>query len=352
MLGKVHGPYMGKDGFKRMIIVHHNEQGQIIKRASITYDKYLKEVEQGLHSYEKWVRPIKIKKKHDYKKYNYYTKQSEKEYKTLTCHYYETVFSRFVSLNNNNPLFCSKGCYEKQKRKSARQSLVIKYDKQIVVKINAKKDDPHYVIYEQIPGNKQTLFIPASKCQLVLSEDTQRKTVFRLQYDRADAVRIRPVPGYKKLFWITETGVFVSKRTKNILTQETSKAGYKVHSTRLGGRYSENKLLRIHRCVADGFIPNPDNKPFVNHIDAVKINNHYTNLEWCTPKENSEHAAKMGLIAILRGEDSSSSTLTNAQAKSIRDVYRGGGISNYDIASLLDISYSIVRNITSGTTYV
>ena len=96
-------------------------------------------------------------------------------------------------------------------------------------------------------------------------------------------------------FYVSNKGRVINKKTGNILKGDISGSGYQRVQLFYHGK--TKKFLR-HRLVAIYFIPNDDpiNKTIVNHIDGNKHNNHYTNLEWVTPSENTLHALRLGLL--------------------------------------------------------
>ena len=97
------------------------------------------------------------------------------------------------------------------------------------------------------------------------------------------------------------------------------------------------KNKRVHRLIAESFIPNPQNKAHVNHIDGNKLNNTVTNLEWNTPKENTNHSIKLGFHNPSRLRNSAviqickDSGKTIAEFFSIHEAERSTGIANQNI---------------------
>lgn len=116
----------------------------------------------------------------------------------------------------------------------------------------------------------------------------------------------KPIENYNSLYEVNEKGEIRSlyhwnghkyeKRKKPyILKQTNTTTGYKKVELAKDGK---KKSLRVHRLVATAFIPNPMNKPYINHIDGNRINNCVENLEWCTQHENVVHAYETGLNKI------------------------------------------------------
>ena len=94
--------------------------------------------------------------------------------------------------------------------------------------------------------------------------------------------------GYK----ISNTGEIILPNGK-IAKQYVSSSGYKTIWIHINGKRNNHPML-VHRLVAEAFIPNPENKPEVNHIDCNKCNNWVGNLEWCTRKDNVHYAISLG----------------------------------------------------------
>lgn len=103
--------------------------------------------------------------------------------------------------------------------------------------------------------------------------------------------------------------------------------------------------FKIHRLVAMYFIPNPNNKPEVNHIDGDKSHNEIWNLEWATRTENMQHAVRTGLHKALLGEDHPEAIYTNNQIREVCELAVTGKYSVVEISEMTKIDRSTVSNI-------
>lgn len=107
---------------------------------------------------------------------------------------------------------------------------------------------------------------------------------------------------------------------------------------------NKGKKFRIHRLVAETFIPNTLGKEQVNHIDGNKKNNCVSNLEWVTPKENIRHAIENDLSSIKYGSKNLASKLKEEDVKYIREN-AGINKSVKELSEIYNISTTTIYNI-------
>ena len=98
------------------------------------------------------------------------------------------------------------------------------------------------------------------------------------------------------VYQISNLGNIKSLSRKHQLNDKLLKPNKQEYLSVSISKDGKSKRFKIHRLIAIEFIPNPENKPIVNHIDGNKYNNAIYNLEWCTHAENCNHAIETGLV--------------------------------------------------------
>lgn len=119
----------------------------------------------------------------------------------------------------------------------------------------------------------------------------------------------KDIKGYEGIYQVSNKGrikslsrklwngnsYFVSK--EKVLKAAIDNVGYP--TVVLYGKDNTHKTVRVHRLVAEAFIPNPNNDRVVNHLDGGRTNNNVDNLEWCSHKHNTQYAVNMGKFNCL-----------------------------------------------------
>ena len=113
----------------------------------------------------------------------------------------------------------------------------------------------------------------------------------------------------------------------------------------------KEKAFKIHRLVAEAFIPNPENKPEVNHKYGMKFDCYFENLEWATPKENMKHAMNTGLSPT--GTNRNTAKLTKEDVKFIREHYipRHPKFGAAAFARRFNVLRSSIQDVIKGKSY-
>lgn len=111
----------------------------------------------------------------------------------------------------------------------------------------------------------------------------------------------------------------------------------------------ECKNFTLHRLIAKAFIPNPHNKPEINHINGIKTDNRIDNLEWVTTKENVIHAETIGLRNKNRanGEKNGASKLTEKQVIDIREKFKTNKYTKLSLAKEYNVGQTLIGYIIS-----
>jgi len=167
---------------------------------------------------------------------------------------------------------------------------------------------------------------------------------------------MKDIKGYEGLYSVTEDGRVLSHSRswmagRKLSTRTTNKEKFLTKSLTRSGYYtvgltkknkSRNRFL--HRLFAQAFLPNPENKPCINHKNGIKLDNRIENLEWVTHTENTQHAFRTGLIK-NSGENHALHKLNEKQVIAIRSEYKGKrkGIKQSEFAKRYNVSESCIQ---------
>ena len=171
----------------------------------------------------------------------------------------------------------------------------------------------------------------------------------------------KDIPGYEGLYQASTLGnirsldKIVPKWNKpykrkvkgKILKKNLINGGYLAISLH---KNKEQKSYKISRLIAKTFIPNPNNKPEVNHINSIRTDDRVSNLEWCTRSENMLHSYKYGNNTQV-GSNNASSKLTDEKVIKMRSMYKTKKYKQKELAKIFNVSKITAHNVLRHKTW-
>ena len=159
----------------------------------------------------------------------------------------------------------------------------------------------------------------------------------------------KDIVGYEGLYQISNRGEVKKLKNNYILKKTLGNRGYyQLSLTKNGDRHT----IRIHRLVAEAFIPNPLNLPQINHKDECKTNNYVDNLEWCTQAYNLDYKNGQKRRAKARNYEDISKMRSNKMSKEVAQMDYDGTVvavwKNAYIAEKHGYNQSVINQCCLG----
>ena len=138
----------------------------------------------------------------------------------------------------------------------------------------------------------------------------------------------------------SKTGNLIIKHSTKLLNGSEDKYGYRTIRMMVDGK---KRHIKAHRLVANAFIPNPENKSEVNHINGIKLDNRVSNLEWNTRTENNRHAINTGLLGV--GNKSKHTKIFTWDYVTIYSLQVNCGYEVQEIADMYNVSKAPIEKV-------
>lgn len=215
-------------------------------------------------------------------------------------------------------------------------------------------------------NNSLTKNKPCAQCYLpsgCVDEPLCHRAIFTMQTQLDFTQELwKDVVGYEGYYQVNNLGEVrgVERFVKHVsggLKKVRSRVLYR-HPDRKGyirvllAKEGKNKCCQVHRLVALAFIPNPNNKPCINHINLQTNDNNVVNLEWVTNRENTDHSVNMGsFIGLNRGEKQGGSKLKDKEVIQIKKYLNEGFLKSRETAQLFNASEQTICNIKKGRSW-